>query len=170
MVKKAKALPVDVGRDEQSAYIRHSLIGPFNAQMGGGDQELFLSPDKLARAVNNELFAKILNVVLYVGEVIVHQGLEFTELFKGIEQAQNVNIFLGLQFHAREHMQACIGCRLDHSGNIVSSIVICDSNQVQTTVQNSLHDQGGNHFNTGAGRKHGVNMQLCLECVQLVTF
>jgi hypothetical protein len=81
-------------------------------------------------------------------------------LFQRVEQAEQVNFFFRLQFHARQDNQLRTPGGINDGPGVGAGVVVSNRQQVDTAFQRFLHDQRRDHLHVCAGGEHRVNMQF----------
>src|SRR5450759_1480755 len=104
--QQAEGRPVDVGRDGEAAQGTYPPYHLVQGQITGGEKQTSFSTQVIALGVDQVLGAEHVFRVGPVGQVIEYSALPGQDLLERIEQAQDMDLFAGLYFHARQDRQS----------------------------------------------------------------
>ncbi len=137
---EAIGFAIDVGWDGEAAKVVDVGCGLLEGKVDGVEEEAVFTADEFALVIDDELFPEVIDVVGDVGEVVVYDGLPGVELVKGIEEAEKVGFFTGLEFHAGQDVKGCAAGGLDNCAGIGAGVVVCDGQEVYAELESLFHD------------------------------
>ena len=160
---QAERRPVDVGGNEDAAHPVHFLLQFQHGQVEGVDEKVRNLVDYILVLVHHQLVAELVHVVLEEDYPGIQEGLEFRQLLGGGHEGQAVDLFLGGDLRAHEHVKAHLFPKPAGDVGVEGGIVIGEADYVHPAGLCRFHYGRGAHLDVSAGGEHRVDVHIGLE-------